>query len=142
MTITKINARHLYPNSNPGGALQTRGMMGVFVVERREAPAMVYASDGGDFTASQIRIGVGLWMQTAFVPRAPQQQCATCSHVFNAPTDPEAFFLAIPYRGDGDSLVCGVCRACVHKIGSDSLLGRAAEHFKKIFPHGVITGFR
>ena len=141
MTFDPKQARHLIPGGNTGGpAIQTRGVMACYVVERREVPAMIWASDGGDHTAAQIRIGIGLWGETAFAHGAPRQRCATCDTTFESATSPEAFFLAIPQRGDGDSLVCGVCPACVRKIGSDGLLARAAETFKRVWPAAVVTG--
>lgn len=134
-------ARHLSPGGNVGGpTIQTKGVMGCFVIERREIPAMMYASDGGDHAAAQVRIGVGLWMATAFAPNAARQRCALCEHVFESATDPEAFFLAIPFKGDGDSIVTGVCRRCVRMSGSDGLLGKAAEFFKRLWPASKVTG--
>lgn len=120
--------------------LQTRGVMGCFVIERREARHMVASADSGNYTAAQVRAGIGLWGEKAFAPGSPPQRCSTCEHVFNSALEPEAFFLAIPYKGDGDSFVSGVCFACVRRIGSDGLLGRAAAHFKKLWPLGKITG--
>jgi hypothetical protein len=134
-------ARHLFPGQNVGGpAIQTRGQMGCFVIERREVPQMMFAADHGDFTAAQVRIGIGLWMQQAFLPQAPRQRCVSCGHTWEHAAEPEAFFLAIPYKGDGDSLVSGMCKRCVRRVGSEGLLAACAEHFKRIFPKGVITG--
>lgn len=142
MMIDDRTPRHLLPpgSGNFGSTLQTKGVMGCFVVERREVPAMIYASDRGDFTAAQIRVGVGLWMQRAFPIGGPRQRCATCDHTFESPVEPEAFFLSIPFRGDGDSIVSAVCRACVRKIGSDGLLAAALDHFTKIWPAAKVTG--
>lgn len=141
MYVDPKRARHLVPGGNIGGpALQTQGLTGCFVIERSEVPQMMYAAEGGDHTAAQIRIGIGLWGQQAFGPKMGPQQCACCDHTFSGPTEPEAFFLAIPFQGDGDSIVSAVCRACVRKIGSEGLIGKCAEHMKKLWPKAVITG--
>lgn len=134
--------RHLMPpGAGAGGvALQTKGVMGCYVIERREVPQMMYAADGGDFTAAQIRIGTGMWMQRAFAPGTPAQHCPLCQHAFASATEPEAFFLAIPYRGDGDSIVSAVCVRCVRRVGSDGLLAAAIEHFKRLWPNAKVTG--
>lgn len=134
--------RHLVDpvEGHGGNQVQTKGVMACFVVERREAQAMIWASEGGDYTAQTIRIGIGLWASQAFAPNMPPQRCVECEYTFPDAAAPEAFFLAIPERGDGDSIVCGVCRACVRKIGSDSLLARCAEHFKRLWPKSRLTG--
>lgn len=141
MSINPNMPRHILPpgSGNFGSAVQTKGVMGCFVVERREVPQMVYASDRGDFTASQIRIGVGLWIEK-FVGSIPPQRCGLCGDTFTGAADPEAFFLAIPFRGDGDSIVVGVCRKCVAQVGSDGLLAAAIEHFKRLWPASTVTG--
>lgn len=134
-------ARHLMPGGNVGGpALQTRGQLGCFVIERREVPEMYHAAAGGDFTAQQINIGVSGWGTRAFAPNAPRQRCATCDNQFESAIDPEAFFLAIPFKGDGDSVVAGVCKACVRRIGSDGLMAACAEFMKRLWPAATVTG--
>jgi hypothetical protein len=109
------------------------------VVERREVPNILWAAQGGDFTSQQMLEGIAGWQQ-AFAPKMPRQRCATCDHEFQQATDPEGFFLAIPFIGDGDSVIVGVCKRCVRRIGSDGLMAACAEFFKRLWPKGVITG--
>lgn len=145
MSVTSFadnQPRHLIPGLNKGGpAIQTRGVMGCYVIERREVPAMMYAADGGDHTAAQVRIGIGLWMQKAFAPGTPTQHCVIChTYAFKSASDPEAFFLAIPMRGDGDSMVSAVCTRCTRRVGSDGLLAAAIEYHKRVWPAARVTG--
>lgn len=128
------------PGAAGGPIVQTRGVMACFVAERREFDQILWAAEGGDAAAVQVRMGIGLWRQVAFAPKAPQPRCCACLYAFPDADAPEAFFLAIPQRGDGNSLVSGVCRACVRKIGSDGLLARATEHFRKFWPDSKVTG--
>lgn len=131
--------RYLTPGANQGGpAIQTRGSMACYVLERREFPAMIAASDAGDYRAAQVRVGVGLWAEKAFGVRYPK--CATCETHFQNSIEPDAFFLAIPQRGDGDSLVGAVCKKCAKRIGSEGMLAAAIEHFKKVWPAATVTG--
>lgn len=128
------------PTLTGGPAIQTKGVMGCFVVERREFDQMMWASEGGDYAAMQVRQGIGLWRQVAFAPKAPPSRCCECLFVFPDPDAPEAFFLAIPQRGDGNSLVMGVCKSCVRKIGGEGLLAKAMELFRKFWPDSQVRG--
>lgn len=133
--------RHLmlpHQRGDGGVAIQTKGMMGVYVIERVEVPAMMYDADRGHYTAAQVRDHIGSWMGGAFIAAPPK--CSGCDHTFATPVEPEGFYVAIPYRGNGNSLVVGVCKRCVRRIGSDGLLAHAIEHFKKVWPDSVVTG--
>lgn len=125
-----------------GVAIQRTGALSCFIIERSEVPAMMYAADGGDFVAAQVRIGIGNWMTAAFAPNTRPPRCATCEHTFEKPIEPEAFYLAVPMRGDGLGMVVGVCKRCVRRIGSDGLFNSAIEHFKKVWPKAVVTRSR
>lgn len=118
--------------------IQKRGIMSCAVFEKREIPDMMVAANSGHLMAKQFAKIIGSWLSLR--ARDVRLQCATCEHVFEDSTHAEAFFIAFPIEGDGAPIVCGVCKNCVTKIGSEGLLGRAAEHFKRVWPNAIIKG--
>lgn len=136
--------RHLLPpNANAGGPpVQTHGIMSCIVIEKSEVPRAMGASRGGDYTATHVLQTIGKWMHTAFTPTSPRPQCALCEAVVESPvgpTSPEAFFIAMPVQGNGDTLIAPVCAKCMKATGSESLVAKAIEHFKKIWPKANVT---
>jgi hypothetical protein len=136
--------RHLLPPGvNAGGpAIQTQGVLSCIVIERHEVPRAMAASRGGDYTATHVLQAIGQWMGTGFTPTTPRPTCALCQKVFESPMGadaPEAFFIAMPTQGNGDTLAAPVCRACVKATGSESLVAKAIEHFKRVWPKAYVT---
>lgn len=122
--------------------MQTFGATSCVVIERHEVPRAMAASRGGDYTATHVLQAIGQWMGEGFKPTTPRPTCALCQNKFESPGGPdapEAFFIAIPIRGNGDTLVAPVCRKCVKAAGSESLTAKAIEHFKKVWPKSTLA---
>lgn len=136
--------RHLLPPGvNIGGPpIQSFGVMSCIVIEKNEVPRAIAASRGGDYTATHVLQTIGQWMSEGFTPTTPRPQCAMCQTIIDSPVGanaPEAFFIAMPIRGNGDTLVAPVCGKCVKATGSESLTAKAIEHFKKVWPKSTIA---
>lgn len=99
------------------------------------------AARNRDYMANMVLLAIGNWMGY-FAPNRPKPVCAECTTTIESPTGsnaPEAFYIAIPTQGDGDTIVAPVCGPCTRKIGSESLLAKAIEHFKKLWPEATVT---
>ncbi len=133
----------LPPGANLGGPpIQTHGALQCVVIERSEVPRAIAASRGGDYVSTHVLQAIGQWMGEGFRPNKPKPRCPVCDTAIESPTGqnaPEAFFIAIPTLGNGDTLIAPVCGRCCHKIGSDGLLAKCIEHFKRVWPKSTVV---
>lgn len=141
MSINPRIPRWLLPPdvNKDGPSVQTHGGMMCVVVERHEIPRALIAARGGDYIPALAMTAIHSWMGVAFTPQMPKPKCATCEHDLHSADDAAAFFVSLPMYGNGDSIIIGVCARCVRKIGSDGLMARSIEHFKKIWPKATVT---
>lgn len=133
----------LPPGANAGGPpVQTTGALQCVVIERSEVPRAIAASRGGDYVSTHVLQAIGQWMGEGFRPTQPKPRCAECDTAIESPVGnnaPEAFYIAIPTLGNGDTIAAAVCGRCTRKIGSDSLFAHCIEHFKKVWPKATVV---
>jgi hypothetical protein len=84
-----------------------------FLITRDDMGAAVHAAVSGDDDMRQALILIGRWIaDTGGRPPDKAPVCLNCDTVFGPALRPDGFMVLMPFMGEGQAIVSGICPRC------------------------------